>query len=133
MTEEEKRRAAHEALGCLYLAVDASVAKDVCLKVQNYIAAVTAERDRYKALHDAELGMCEPHCDEVAELRATLAAVREVVVAMRRAFEREGWRVEDSKGHNRTDTMHDMVLAALAPAADDQPGEETTERGNDNG
>ena len=38
------------------------------------LAELEAERDRLRAVHEAELGVCEQHCDVVADLEARLAA-----------------------------------------------------------
>jgi hypothetical protein len=54
---------------------------------------LTAELTRYKALHEAELGMCEEHCDVVKELTAERDAAVEkyndLIMSVSRKYEGE--------------------------------------------
>lgn len=47
--------------------------------------ALGLERDlaRYKALHEAELGICEQHCDVVADLEHKLTVARDALERIR--------------------------------------------------
>ena len=39
------------------------------------VVGLQAEKDRYQKLHEAELGICEQHCDVVTDLKTALTEI----------------------------------------------------------
>lgn len=89
------------------------------------LGTVTAERDRYAACHEAELGVCFQHCDEVKELTAERDRARDLAVRLEQELSKlravaeaakevdEDWQDDDTDEDTGTVTYYPPGLPAL--------------------
>jgi hypothetical protein len=94
--------------------------------LRQHYKRLTAERDQYAACHEAELGVCFQHCDEVQELTAERDRARNLAVrlegeagAMREALEDvQAWIKSAVQMHYGERALRVIAKALSAPLTD---------------